>query len=104
MLRPIDLTMTIQHAADAQRVNTNTQGRPEVTAQQFADRMEKQNKLENSQVIKSNESEKSDVNPDREGFGGGYQPRKRKPQTQDKKTDSKAKNSNVAESLYDFKI
>jgi hypothetical protein len=103
MLRPIDLTMTIQHAADAQRVNTNTQGRPEVAAQQVADRMEKQSKLDSSQVIKSNESEKSDVNPDREGFGGGYQPRKKKPQGK-KSTDGKVKASNVSESLYDFKI
>jgi len=103
MLRPIDLTMTIQHAADAQRVNTNTQGRPEVVAQQFADRMEKQSKLESSQVIKSNESEKSDVNPDREGHGGGYQPRKKR--APEKKSEaSKSKASNVTESLYDFKI
>jgi len=72
MLRPIDLTITIQNSADAQRANAgNNQGRPEIAAQQFTDRMEKQTKLQEQQVIKSNESEKNDVNPDRKGHGGG---------------------------------
>ncbi|MCL2189912.1 MAG: hypothetical protein FWC16_13025 [Defluviitaleaceae bacterium] len=72
-VRPIDVSLNIQHASDMARLGaSDAQGRPEVAAQQFADRMEKQAKQQQEQVNKTAESEKGDVNPDRQGHGGGY--------------------------------
>ena len=105
MLRPIDMSITVQHAADAQRATSEGQGaRPEIAHQQFADRLEKQARLQEQQVIKSNQSEKNDVNPDRQGFGGGYQPRRKTKKQQEKEKASKSQSNRVTESLYDIKI
>ena len=103
MLRPIDMTLTIQNAAEAHRANINTNAaRPEVAQQQFADRMEKQVREQEQQVKKSDQSERSDVNPDRQGHGGGYQPR-RKPAAK-KESSVKAERKATGESLYDIRI
>ena len=103
MLRPVDMNLSIQHAADAARASTNqAAARPEVAQQQFTDRLEKQVKMQEKQVQNANEAEKNDVNPDRKGFGGGYQPNKKK-QGQ-KKTEAKPAKKFHGESMYDIRI
>jgi len=104
MLRPIDMTLTIQHAADANRAGRGdaNAARPEVASQMFADRMEKQLKMQEKQVNQANESEKQDVNPDRNGHGGGYQSN-RKPR-QKKASSTGVKSKPTGESMYDIRI
>lgn len=103
MLRPIDMTMTIQGAAEAQRAGAQGQAaaRPEVASQMFADRLEKQVKMQEQQVAQANQSEKSDVNPDREGQGGGYQSKRKAKKTEEK---PKAKSKFAGESMYDIRV
>jgi hypothetical protein len=105
MLRPIDMTLTIQGSAEAHRAGAQgaQAARPEVASQMFADRLEKQVKMQEQQVIQSNQSEKSDVQPDRQGHGGGYQPN-RKNKRAEKAAAEKAKKKLTSESLYDIKI
>jgi len=105
MLRPIDMTITIQNAAEAQRAGAQDSqaARPEVASQMFADRLEKQAKLQEQQVAKTNEAEKNEVQPDREGQGGGYNPR-RKPAKKKSGLSEKSKARPVGESLYDIRI
>jgi len=100
MLRPIDMAITVQHAADVARSATN-QARPEVAHQQFTDRLEKQVEMQKKQVQNSNEAEKNNVNPDQKGNGGGYQPRKK---TDKKKPEAAKKQSFKSESMYDIMI
>ena len=100
MLRPIDMTMTIQGASEAHRTGAQT-ARPEAMNQMFADSLEKKVKMQEQQVIQSNQSEKSEVQPDREGHGGGYNP-KRKPAQ--KKPEPQKKSKPSGESLYDIMI
>jgi len=104
MLRPIDMSLTIQNAAEAQRAGAQgaQSARPAVAAAMYADRLEKQARMEEQQVIKATEAEKKDVNPDGKGHGGSYQPRGRK------KPDEKAKpvapkKKPYGESLFDIK-
>ncbi|MCL2386293.1 MAG: hypothetical protein FWC89_01970 [Defluviitaleaceae bacterium] len=104
MLRPIDMTLTIQGSAEANRAGQQgaLAGRPEVSSQMFADRLEKQVKQQQEQVVQGNKAEKNDVNPDRQGHGGGYQPqRKKKP---DDKAKAGVKSKPTGESLYDIKV
>ena len=104
MLRGIDMTLTIKGAAEAVRAGGQAAlaGRPEVAGQMFADRLEKQTRMQEKQVVQAPEAEKPDVNPDRKGHGGGYQPNR---ETR-KKTEAKpaAKSKYVTESMYDIKI
>jgi hypothetical protein len=105
MIRPIDISLNIQHAADAVRAGTaESQSRPEVAAQQYADRLEKQARLQEQQVHRKEASEKGNVNPDRKGHGGGYEP-KRKPAV--KKGTDKGKaplGKPTGESMLDIRI
>jgi len=102
MLRPIDMAITVQHAADAARAGTNpNQGRPEVAQQDFTNRLEKQVEMQKKQVQNTNETENNNVNADGKGHGGAYNPRKKK---REKPTKAKAKPKFYTESLYDIKI
>jgi hypothetical protein len=77
MVRPIDISLNIQHAADMARASTNeSQSRPELAAQQFAARLEKQVRDAQSQVNRQENAEKAGVNPDGKGHGGYAAPRK----------------------------
>jgi len=98
------MSLSIQATTDTTRAGTQgtNAARPEVASQMFAERMEKQAKLQESQVVKGNESEKSDVQPDRQGYGGGYHPNRRNKKKQEEA--KKAKQKSVSESLYDIKI
>jgi hypothetical protein len=104
MLRPIDMTLTIQHAADAHRAGAGdaNAARPEVASQMYAERMEKQVKAQEQQVNQPNQSEKSGVQPDRQGYGGGYKPNRKPGQKKDTKATTAKKNS--GESLFDIKV
>ena len=105
MLRPIDMTLTIQHAADAHRAGTSDSGaaRPEVASQMFADRLEKQARLQEQQVQNANQSEQTDVNPDRQGHGKGYQPNRKKPKRPEKKKYAGDKEL-IRESMFDMRV
>jgi len=98
------MTLTIQGAAEAHRAGAQgaQAARPEVASQMFADRLEKQTRLQEQQVTQAAEAEKGGVNPDRQGHGGGYQPKK-KPM-QKKAEPSKPAAKAPGESLYDIKI
>lgn len=99
MLRPIDMAITVQHAADAARAGA-TQSRPEVAQQQFTERLDKQLKMQEQQVQQTNEADKNAVNADAKGHGGGYQPKKKQGQKKEAaKTETKR---HQGESLYDI--
>jgi len=86
-LRPIDITLNIQHASDVARSqNANLNARPESAQQQFADRLEKEVRQQEQQVVQSNRSEKNNVNPDGRGNHGGYNPRKKTAKKKEKTT------------------
>jgi len=103
MLRPIDMTLTIQGTSEA--VRAGAQGlqaaRPEVASQMFADRLEKQVRQQEQQVLRSPEAEDVDVNTDRQGQGGGYKPKQQRSKTEEK---PKPKAKSTGESLYDITI
>ena len=102
MLRPIDMTLTVQHAADAARAGGSQALRPEVASQMFADRLEKQVKQQEQQVVESNKSEKGEIQ-ERQGQGGGYDPHRKKRREKEKaKLGSQSKPT--GESLYDIRI
>jgi hypothetical protein len=103
MLRPIDMTLTIQGSAsvEASRAAAAQATRPEVAAQMFADRLEKQMRQQEQQVMKSAEAEKADVNPDRQGHGGGYKPKHKRDKEEEK---PKPKAKPAGESLYDIRV
>lgn len=104
MLRPIDMTLTIQGAAEVQRAGAQgaQSARPEVASQMFADRLEKQVKQQQEQVVQSNQTEKTDLQPDRKGHGSGYQPRRKERKPEKAKQGKTVKP--IGESLYDIKI
>ena len=105
MLRPIDVTLTIQHASEAHRAGAGDthSGRPEVAQQMFAERLEKQIREQEKQAREVNQSEKSEVTPDRKGDGSGY---KRSSKKQDKKplTKPDKSQSQSGESMYDIRV
>jgi len=104
MLRPIDVALTIQHAGDAHRAGLqgSLAGRPEVTAQMYADRLEKQLRQQEQSVAKTPETENVDVNPDGKGHGGGYNPKHKRTKAEEEKAKKKAQDS--GESLFDMKV
>jgi hypothetical protein len=97
--------MTIQGSAEAHRAGQQgaLQGRPEVAGQMFADRLEKQVKQQMEQVQTTEQADKQDVNPDRRGHGGGYNPQ-RKGKKPESKQKPLGKPSNTGESLFDMKV
>ena len=103
MLRPVDMNLTIQHAADAHRAGggDSNAARPEVASQMFADRLEKQARLQEQQVIQSNKSEKNDINSDRKGNGSGYNANRRARQ---KKAVASKTPKYAGESLFDVTV
>jgi hypothetical protein len=104
MVRPIDINLNIQHASDVARmVTTENQGRPEIAAQQYADRLEKQSRQQQEQVQRKDAADKSGVNPDRKGYGGGYAP-KRKPVPKKETTQKTSAPKKPGESMLDIRI
>jgi len=105
VLRPIDMTLTIQGSAEAHRAGAQgaQAARPEVASQMFTDRLEKQLRMQEQQAQEINQSDKADVQPDRQGHGGGYKP-KRKPSQKKPETAKSKTPKPIGESLYDIKI
>ena len=106
MLRPIDMTLTIQHAADAHRAGTSDSGaaRPEVASQMFADRLEKQARLQQQQVQNTNQSEHNALDPEREGRGGAYQQNRKRKSKKPEKGKFVGDKENIRESMFDMRI
>ncbi|MCL2605033.1 MAG: hypothetical protein FWD90_11200 [Defluviitaleaceae bacterium] len=103
MIRPIDINLNIQHAPDVARMSaTENQGRPEIAAQQHADRLEKQIRHQQEQVQRHDAAERPNVNPDHKGHGGGYNP-KRKPM-QKKEEEKKKTPPKTGGNLLDIRI
>ena len=106
MLRPIDMTLTIQHAADAHRAGSSDSGaaRPEVASQMFADRLEKQARLQEQQVQSANATEQNAVNPDGRGHGGGYQSNRKKATKRPEKGKFAGDKETRRESMFDMRV
>jgi len=106
MIRAVEINMNIQNTPEmARMLNNANQARPDITAQQFTDRLDKQTKLQQEQVQKTEEATKNDVNPDRRGDGGGYQGNKKKPPA--KKTlakPAKPANRGDGESMFNILV
>ena len=81
-LRPIDMSITVQRTPEMTRANENA--RPEVTQQQFADRLNKESLLQEQRVVNTHKSEQNNVDPDGKGHGG-FQKRKKKKDEKGKK-------------------
>ena len=105
-VRPIDINLNIQHASEMARAgsNENLNARPESAAQMFADRMENQRRRQGQQVADSGQSEKSDVQPDRRGYGGGYTPTRKPKKTGNKAQPVSQQGAGGNESMYDIRI
>jgi len=105
MLRPVDMALSVQNAADANRAGISESGsaRSEVAAM-FADRLEKQTRLQEQQVQNSHASEKNEVNPDGRGHGGAYQPNRRRKAKRPEKGKFAGDRDMIRESMYDIKI
>ena len=105
MLRPIDVTLTIKHAAEAVRGGSGDthSGRPEVAQQMFADKLEKELREQEKQAREVTQAEKNEVTPDRKGDGSGYQRNRKRP---DKKSLTKPEKHQGlgSESMYDIKV
>jgi len=71
IVRPIDMTITIQNAADANRAGSNEHARPETVQQQFAERLQKEFQLNDQHVMQTNKTEENRVDRDGRGNGGG---------------------------------
>ena len=105
MLRPIDVTLTIQHASEAIRAGAGDthSGRPEVAQQMFAERLEKQIREQEKQAREVNQAEKNEVTPDRKGDGSGYQRNRKKPEKKPLTKPDKHQ-SLSSESMYDIRV
>ena len=105
MLRPIDVTLTIQHAAEAVRAGSGDahSGRPEVAQQIFADKLEKEIREQEKQAREVNQTEKNEVTPDRKGDGSGYQKNRKRPEKKSLTKPEKHQNMS-GESMYDIRI
>ena len=105
MLRPVDVTLTIQHASDALRASSGdaNAGRPEVAQKMFAERLEKELREREKQANEVGRSEKGEVNPDRRGDGTGYfkngKTKSRKPLTKQDKVREFS-----GESMFDIRV
>jgi len=106
MLRPVDMVLSVQNTADGHRSGTSESGagRSEVAAQMFADRLEKQARLQEQQVQNPHATEKNEVNPDDKGHGGGYQPNRRRNAKRPEKGKFAGDKEMIKESMYDIKI
>ena len=106
MLRPIDVTLSIQHATDAHRAGSghSQSARPEVQHQMFSERLEKQARQQEQQAGEVNASEKNEVTPDRQGDGKGYYAHRRKQQKKSGLTKPEPKKGSMGESMYDIRI
>ena len=107
MLRPIDVTLTIQHAADAQRANANNSqsARPEVMQKMFAEKLDEELRQKEKQAREVDGAEKNEIHRDRKGDGTGYTGNRKRPQKKPP-TESKtgAKKDFTSESMYDIKV
>ncbi|MCL2707686.1 MAG: hypothetical protein FWF03_01080 [Defluviitaleaceae bacterium] len=70
MLRPIDLTITIQHASEANRAQNQDNARPEVAQHQFAEKLNKEVQHNDQHVTQTNKAEENRVERDGKGPGG----------------------------------
>jgi hypothetical protein len=106
MIRPIDINLNIQHAAEVVRVGTaESQGRPEIAAQHYADRLEKQARQQQEQVQRKDAADKNSVNPDGKGYGGFNQKRKPGPvKNRDGDKNKKPQPGAEGESRYNILI
>jgi len=94
-IRPIDMQILIQRAAEVNRADQGEGRRPEVLQQQFSQIIQKQTEEEDHQVLKTNKAEQEAV--DKDGKGGNlYERRKKdKGKTDEKEKQGKSKGSGM---------
>ena len=100
MLRPIDMTITVQRTPELNRSQTGENARPEVAFQQIAEKVNRDTQQQDRQVSQTNKSEGERVDPDGRGSGGGGARGKKKGQ---EKKDKKTASSNGG-SMFDVSI
>jgi len=104
MVRPVDISLNIQHAADMARLaGNNQQVRTDLAAQQFAERLEKQTRQQQEQVIRQEEAQKTDVNPDGKGHSG-YAAKKKAPAKKKPGAKSAPMARTSGESMFDIRV
>ena len=100
-LRPIDMTITVQHASEVSRPHTGDQTRPEIAQQQFADKLNRETQLQDQQVLQTNKAEEAKVDPDGRGSGGGHRGSGKK---KDDKKKSQKPVSTTGGGMFDVSI
>jgi len=101
-MRAIDMAMPVQRATE---MNQNMRGeqRPEVQAQQFAERLSKEASRQEQQVQQTPQGEEASIQKDGRGNNGGYGGNKGKKKKKDGQTVPKAKGK-VSDSMFDLSI
>ena len=101
-IRAIDLAMPVQRATE---MNSNMRGeqRPEVQAQQFAERLNKEANRQEQQVQQTPRGEEASIQKDGRGNSGGYAGNKGKKKKKDAQTATKAKGK-ANDSMLDLSI
>lgn len=91
----------VQRGPEINRNQTNDGARPEVSFQQFAEKLQKEVQQEDHQVMQSDKSEGNTVDKDGKGnAGGGTSQRKRRKQNEKEDEKQKAKST----SMFDVSI
>ena len=99
-IRPVDLPVMVQRAPEVNRATNNDGSRAETQNNQFAHSFQKTIEQESKQVINANQAEKSNVDKDGRGKGGGRDG-KNKQQSDDQKESGKGEQNR---GLLDIRI
>ena len=88
-IRPVDLQVMIQRAPEVNRATNNDGSRAETQNNQFAQSLQKMVEQESKQVVNTNQAEKSSVDKDGRGQGGGKDGKGKEKSGQGKEEDGK---------------
>ena len=99
-IRPVDLQVMVQRAPEVNRATNNDGSRAETQNNQFAQSFQKMVEQEGKQVANANQAEKSSVDKDGRGHGGGKDGKGNKRPGQEKEDDKSGQNRG----LLDIKI
>ena len=100
-IRPVDLQVMIQRAPEINRAMNNDGSRAETQNNQFAQSFQKVMEQEGKQVTTANQAEKSNVDKDGRGKGGGRDGKDKKRPGQEKEENGKSEQNR---GLLDIKI
>jgi hypothetical protein len=100
-IRAVDMALPVQRGTE---LNQNMRGehRPEVQAQQFAERINKEANRQEQQVQQTPRGEEASIQKDGRGNSGGYQGNRGKKKKQDGQAVSQPKKA--SDSLFDLSV